>query len=460
MLIGRFKKFLLFGGDAILLYLALTLTLTIRYRQFPIPPNIWDQHLMPFTILFAVFLLIFYINGLYDIAASSNDIQFYNKLLRNLLIGIGLGAAYFYFLTDRLFDIKPRAVFFIFAALTLVLFFAWRYFYNMLVQRPAILRNVLIIGMKDEARELVEEIIKKPQLGYKIAAIIHDGYQEQYKFGNVAMYDSSINIATLLKTHNIAVVVTSLNPHTTPGLVKHLYESLALKLQFFDLPTFYEKLTGKIPVTTIGHIWFLENLAESEKTIYEIFKRLLDIAASILILTITLPFMPFIALGIKIDSKGPVFFRQHRVGALSKKFLAIKFRSMITGAEAQGQPQWAKKDDPRITRMGKFLRKTRLDEVPQLLNVLRGEMSLIGPRPERPEFVQELERIIPFYNERHLVKPGLTGWAQINFGYGASPQDALKKLQYDLFYIKNRSLPLDIGILLKTLNIIMTGRGR
>ncbi len=274
------------------------------------------------------------------------------------------------------------------------------------------------------------------------------------------MFDSKADIKQILREHDITTVLTALDPRSNPTLVKHLYESLALKLQFFDLPTFYEKLTGKIPVTTIGHIWFLENLAESEKAIYELGKRIFDMVFSTVILVLSLPFIPLIALLIKLDTKGPVFFRQIRVGLLGKPFEAVKFRSMIEGAEKNGEAQWASKNDPRVTKIGRFLRKTRIDEIPQLLNVFRGEMSLIGPRPERPEFVAKLLELIPFYNERHLVKPGLTGWAQISFQYGSSTGDALKKLQYDLFYIKNRSLPLDIGIVLKTINIILSGKGQ
>lgn len=450
---------MLLGGDLLLLYLALYLTLLLRYRAVP-TEDIWDQHFLPFTLLFLVWLLVFYINGLYDIATSKNDVEFYNKILRNLLINYGIAAAYFYLLTDRVFDIKPQIVFFIFIGLSLILYSLWRYLYNELVQRPTLLKNVLVIGMKDEAKELIEEITRKPQLGYRITAIIHDRFGAEYNFPDVRMLESSVDLKQVLRQYNISTVVTSLNPHSNPELVQNLYESLALKLQFFDLPTFYEKLTGKIPVTTIGHIWFLENLAESEKTLYEMLKRLFDIVFSLTGLILSLPLVPLISVLIKFDSPGPILFRQVRVGILGKTFQAIKFRSMIVGAEREGEPQWAQRDDPRVTRIGKFLRKTRLDEIPQLLNVLRGEMSIIGPRPERPEFVSHLQALIPFYNERHLVKPGLTGWAQINFQYGASTGDALKKLQYDLFYIKNRSIPLDIGILLKTINIILTGRGQ
>ena len=344
-------------------------------------------------------------------------------------------------------------------AVSSVLFVLWRYIYNGSVQSAAFRKNILVIGMKDEARELIEEIIKKPQLGYRVTSIIHSKGRTAGEFPGVKMHDKSVDIKQLLKAENISTIVTALDPRSDPELIRDLFESLTLKIQFFDLATFYEKLTGKIPVTHIGHIWFLENLAESEKGAYENLKRGFEIVASLLMLLIFLPLLPLFALLIKLDSRGPVFFRQNRVGLLGREFSAIKFRSMIHGAEKEGEARWAIKSDPRVTRIGRIMRATRLDEIPQFLNVLRGDMSLIGPRPERPELVSDLSRDIPFYNERHLVKPGITGWAQINFQYGASTGDAFKKLQYDLFYIKNRSIPLDLGIALKTINIMLSGKG-
>ena len=459
MLQNRLKNIILVGGDIVLLYLALLATLVIRYQQLP-SELIWNQHFLPFSILFIVWVVVFFINGMYDIATSNNDISFYNRIVTNLVINFGLAAAYFYLLTDKLFDIKPQLVYFIFIGLVAVTFPLWRYWYNTFVQRPNLLRNVLVVGMNDEAKELIKEIIKKPQLGYKIKAIIHAGLRKTTDFPGVEIIKNTKDIQQLISKNKISTVISVMDPHTNPEVVQQLFQTLIMKIHFFDLPTFYEKLTGKIPVTNIGHIWFLENLAESELGVYEFVKRTTEIVVSVLGLVVTLPFIPLIALIIKLDSKGPVFFTQTRTGFLGKSFRAIKFRSMVVDAEEEGGPQWAQKNDPRVTRVGRFIRNSRIDEIPQLLNVLRGEMSLIGPRPERPEFVRGLQKIIPFYNERHLVKPGLTGWAQINYQYGSNAADALKKLQYDLFYIKNRSLPLDIGIALKTLNIIVSGRGQ
>lgn len=237
------------------------------------------------------------------------------------------------------------------------------------------------------------------------------------------------------------------------------FEALPLKISIVEFFDFYESITGKIPVSLIGEIWFLENLAELRKNIYDAIKRGVDMLVGFFFGIIFVLLFPFVALLIKIDTTGPIFYRQKRSGEGGTIFEIIKFRSMVANAEINGA-QWADEDDPRVTRIGAFLRKTRLDELPQILAVLRGDMSFVGPRPERPEFVEVLKEKIPFYAMRHLVKPGLTGWAQINFPYGASVEDAMEKLQYDLFYIKNRSFVLDTGILFKTVLIILTQNGR
>lgn len=458
-MLNRYKKILLFFGDLLVLFLALYLTLVLRNRDLP-TPEIWELHFWPFLLLFGVWILVFYITGLLEISATKNDFAFYNKILRNLLINYIVGAAYFYFLTDKLFDIKPRGTYFLFIAINTLIFSLWRYGFNSLVGRPRFLKNVLLIGLNDEAQELISEIIRKPQLGYRIAGILYENQLFRPVLPGVEIYDITANLKKIMKEKKINTIVTCQDPRQSPELLRKLFESLSLRLQFFDLPTFYETLTGKIPITTIGHIWFLENLNEGEKGFYEALKRFLDVIFATVVLLITLPFFPMIALLIKLDSQGTVFFRQLRIGYLGKPFEAIKFRSMVLGAEKNGEALWAQKNDSRVTRFGKFMRRMRIDEFPQFLNVFKGEMTVVGPRPERPEFVRNLQRDIPFYSERHLVKPGLTGWAQINFQYGASLRDAFKKLQYDLFYIKNRSLPLDIGIILKTINIILSGKGQ
>jgi sugar transferase (PEP-CTERM system associated) len=227
-----------------------------------------------------------------------------------------------------------------------------------------------------------------------------------------------------------------------------------------DWPTFYEKATGKILVTAVRPSWliFSDGFVKTPRT--EIIKRLFDVTASLVGILLSLPLMALAAVAIKLESSGPVLYRQPRLGQNGCVFILNKFRSMRQDAEKETGPVWATQQDNRITRVGGFLRRTRLDELPQLFNVLFGHMSFIGPRPERPEFVSELQKQIPYYIERLAVKPGITGWAQVRYRYGSSVEDAVEKLQYDLYYIKNLSLFLDLLIVLNTVQVVLFARGR
>ncbi|MDP2918113.1 MAG: exopolysaccharide biosynthesis polyprenyl glycosylphosphotransferase, partial [bacterium] len=313
------------------------------------------------------------------------------------------------------------------------------------------LSNLIIIGANPATLSLAQEINAKPHHGFRVAAVFEEAetlleaeLKQTAATNNIQIISGAANLFDFVIVQYISLVVSAVDLRGQPQILGTLYRCLPLKTTFLDLPTFWEKFTNKIPVTTIGQIWFLENIKENEKTLYEFGKRIFDIFVALVILIISLPFLPLLYAIVKLNSHGPFLFRQIRTGKNGHRFLAIKIRTMHKNAEING-PQWAQKNDPRVTRSGKFMRKTRLDEIPQLINILRGEMSFIGPRPERPEFVEKLSLNIPFYNQRNLIKPGLTGWAQINFPYGASEADALEKLQYDLYYIKNRSFVLDLS---------------
>jgi sugar transferase (PEP-CTERM system associated) len=230
-------------------------------------------------------------------------------------------------------------------------------------------------------------------------------------------------------------------------------------IEVVDAPSFYEEMTGKLLLEAMRPSWLIFCDGFRVTPFRRMYKRAFDIGTVLIGLVLSLPFLPFIAVAIALDSEGPIFFRQTRVGEGEQPFELIKFRTMRKDAENGTGAVWAQKDDARVTRVGKFLRKARLDEFPQLWNVLRGDMSLIGPRPERPEFVNKLKMIIPYYSERHVVKPGITGWAQIKYPYGASVLDAIEKLQFDLFYIKNMTPLLDLLIVVETIKVMLFGRG-
>ena len=242
--------------------------------------------------------------------------------------------------------------------------------------------------------------------------------------------------------------------------LKDLLDCKALGVQIMDLLSFYEREQGLIYLDGLTLSWVLFSDGFDFSGMRSVIKRVVDIVASLGLLTVAWPFMLLTALAIMLESgvKAPIFYRQIRVGEQSKNFGVMKFRSMRTDAEKNGA-QWAQKDDDRITRVGRFIRKCRIDELPQIFNVLKGDMSFVGPRPERPEFVEGFEERIPFYAERHRIKPGITGWAQLCYPYGANEQDTINKLEYDLYYVKNSSLFLDISIILGTVEVILWGRG-
>lgn len=439
------------AGDIAALYLALFLTLLIRYGGGW--QNNWHSHFLPFSLIFFFSLTIFYILGLYDLSLARNNLYFFTVLTKALIISAVLAILFFYFIPY--FGIAPKTNLLISFGVFAVLFFLWRQLYNRFVKSPGLMNNVLVLGQNEETKELVRHVKDNPQLGYRIKKIVNT---EDVKI----LHDL---IETIIQEKIQTVVITA-DPHEDKNLARNLYQCIPLKITVADMPLFYEKITGKIPVSSIGEMWFLQNLMNSHKIFFEGAKRSADIFFTLIIGLATLALTPFIALLIKIDSAGPVFIRQKRVGIDNKIFRIAKFRSMLAlapdGSAEKNGAQWSNEKDSRITRVGKWLRKTRLDELPQIWNVLKGEMSFVGPRPERPEFAfsNELLAQIPFYQVRHSIKPGLTGWAQIKYPYGASVEDTLQKLQYDLYYIKNRSAALDLAITLKTIKIILAGGGR
>ena len=310
--------------------------------------------------------------------------------------------------------------------------------------------RVVFVGENDYTEDLLESVKKDGQYVFVMS------------LNNTDMKALGKEILELYNTKKFDVLVDFTDkllrdPKLTDKLLQYKLEGL----QYYNYLEFYETYENKLPISHLSPKWFLEN------TGFEIYhnnfnlkaKRLLDLLFALLIGIFAAPVIVLAAIIVKLESKGPVFFIQERIGEGNKKFNIVKFRSMTTDAEKDG-PQWASKNDNRVTKFGKIMRATRIDELPQLWNVLRGEMSFVGPRPEREFFIQQLEKEIPYYNLRHTVKPGLTGWAQVMYPYGASVEDAYRKLQYDLYYIKHHSIPFDVKVLLKTVTIVIFGKGR
>ena len=436
------KKFLIFLSDIVILYVSLVLTLLIRY-----PNNFQEQyqlHLYPFSLIFISWLLVFYIANLYEPKLLRNNIHFYSALLQTIIVVAVISVLFFYLIP--LYGITPKTNLLIFVAIFTGLEFASRSIFNNILQK-SFKKSILIIGTNNQSLELDLFIKENPQLGYEIKSVI-DVFSDKLK-----------DIGRTIQEEKIDTIILSPEAYQAPEIINIFYKSLEHKVGFMNLASFYERLTGMVPLGAINQIWFLENLNEGNKRAYEIVKRSSDLVFAIILGLISLPFYPFIVLAVKATSEGPVFYKQKRMGQAGKIFEIIKFRTMDKDAEKNTGAVWASQDDPRITKVGGFMRKTRIDELPQLWNILKGQMAFIGPRAERPEFSNSLKDI-PFYEERYLIKPGLSGWAQINFRYGSSVADAAEKLKYDLYYIKNRSLILDLGIALKTIRIMFQRSGK
>ncbi|MBI3546666.1 MAG: TIGR03013 family PEP-CTERM/XrtA system glycosyltransferase [Gammaproteobacteria bacterium] len=274
------------------------------------------------------------------------------------------------------------------------------------------------------------------------------------------VFHDQTSILAVAKKYRIDEIVVGVRERRNGGLpADQLLECKLAGVEILDLPSFFERETGQIQLESLNPSWMIFSDGFTRGSLKDMSKRMFDIGASSILLLLTLPVMLITALLIKLESRGPIFYRQERVGEYGRSFGVLKFRSMRTDAERDGVPQWAKKHDNRVTRVGRVIRKLRIDELPQVFNVFRGDMSFVGPRPERPFFVKELTAQIPYYPSRHTVKPGITGWAQICYPYGATVEDAVQKLQYDLYYVKNHTLFLDLIILFQTAQVVIFGQG-
>jgi sugar transferase (PEP-CTERM system associated) len=337
--------------------------------------------------------------------------------------------------------------------LVTVALFGWRMMYAWLVQQPYLRERVYVLGMGERAQRLVNGLRSRTELGVEVI-----GWSGNVE-GAITREAIAAHLMELMQSHRVHRVIVGMSDRrgTLPVL-----EMLQLRLngiKIEEATSWLEKISGRIEVDNLYPSWLIFADGFRFSASFLVLRRICAILASGFILLVVLPIIPFVILAIKLDSRGPVLYRQKRVGLGSKAFYCYKFRTMRQDAEADTGATWALDDDPRITRIGKFLRTSRLDEIPQLWCVLKGDMSFVGPRPERPEFVEMLAREIPFYEVRNAVRPGITGWAQVRYKYGNTVEDSKEKLQYDLYYIKNMSLGLDLMIMFQTIKIVLLGRG-
>jgi len=329
-------------------------------------------------------------------------------------------------------------------------------------RRRRIVRPALVVGAGWAARAVIDTALREPETRVAVHGVIDDDpAQRNFRHKGVPVVGTAAALREEAERCGARIVITAGAPAGDPALTTALLDLKMRGVEVVDMPSFCERATGQIPIHHVEDSWFVAagGFELLHHPVMQRVKRGCDVVASLAGLLLSFPLMVVIALLVKLDSRGPVFFRQERTGQGEKPFRVVKFRTMRADAESATGPVWASVRDYRVTRVGRVLRLTRLDELPQFINVLRGEMSFVGPRPERPFFVEKLKREIPHYALRFAVKPGLTGWAQVRYRYGASVEDAIEKLKYDLYYIKNMSLGLDLLIALMTLKVVLFARG-
>jgi sugar transferase (PEP-CTERM system associated) len=400
----------------------------------------------------------FYFADLYDSRAYADR----RELLVGLVQGLGLTSlvlAVLYFWFPAL--IIGRGVFLTSAGLVLVFLGGTRLLFEWLSLRPGAVERLLLVGTGGPVVTLARELFdRRVELGVEIVGFVDpDETKVGMKMFNPGVIGTIDDIPAIARNHGVNRVVVSLSDARGKLPMNKLLNMKLAGVQFDHLASVYEEYTGKIAVENLRPSWLIFSAGFQKSRLLRAAKRAIDIAGALAGLVLGLPLMVAIAIALKLTSRGHVLYHQKRVGEHGRVFTVHKFRSMRMDAEAETGAIWARQNDDRITRVGHFLRRTRLDELPQFWNILIGEMSLVGPRPERPEFVEELTAQLPFYGERHTVRPGLTGWAQVRYTYGASVEDALEKLQYDLFYVKNHTLTLDFLIILNTIKTVILRRG-
>lgn len=424
----------------------------------------WDilvyEHGLAKTLLVAgVAQACLYYADLYNLRLVSDRRELFIRIIQALgAASFILAALYFWFPVL----VIGRGVFAITAVLVVTLVVAWRLLFDWLGPHVGPRERLLLVGTNPAAVALAEELYsRRRELGVDIVGFIDpDPARVGAPVLNPGVVGTIEDIPAIVRVRDVDRVVVSLVDARGKLPMDKLLEMKLDGVAFDHLASVYEEYTGKIAVENLRPSWLIFSSGFRKSRLLAASKRTLDIVASALLFVVTLPLMAIVALAVRLTSTGAVLYHQNRVGLQGTIFTVHKFRTMRENAEALTGPVWASKSgDPRVTPIGRLLRRTRLDELPQLWNVIKGDMSFVGPRPERPEFVSELTNQIPYYGQRHTVRPGITGWAQVRYTYGASVEDALHKLQYDLFYIKNLSIALDLFIIFETIKTVLLRRG-
>jgi exopolysaccharide biosynthesis polyprenyl glycosylphosphotransferase len=446
-------KVLLLLGDALCYLLSVVIALLL-YPLMTAPWRFVVEHQLAFLSIGAIYFLLLFIGDLYNYLKDYRQIMNLVHVLIFSWIGTLTVVVIFYFPSKVGYIGRSLLVFQ--AVSFSILVASWRFAFSAVALPQRMEKRILIVGAGKAGRYLLEAIRGRPGCGFSPVGFVDDDPQ---KIGTIVdglpVLGDSSSLPALIQEHHIPLMVTAITRERSARLTESLIKASWIDCQLIDMPTIYEFLTGTLPTEHISDNWIFEWNVNSSKIYYLRLKRLIDLTLAVVFLILTSPLILFTVLLIKSEGCGPLFFLQERVGQNAKVFNIIKFRTMIDGAENCG-PRWTASNDPRITKVGRIIRKLRLDELPQLINILKGEMSFIGPRPLA--HCSSMESI-PYYNYRILVKPGITGWAQVMFPDGLTVDSTPEKVKYDLYYIKNIGFLLDLAILLKTIRIVAFGRG-
>ena len=462
--IGERRALLLFG-DFVMGLISLVIALvywgsTVRFIAF-------DQEFLrtrvPFWFYFLPIIWLIFLIELYDIHRAGDWKRTVRSIAFAALIGLVLYAALYFYYVDPPTSLLPRRGVAAFILAVSVLTLLWRGIYIRIFTAPQFMRRVLLVG-GGKTGEIMLQIVNdlRPQ-PFFLAGIVDDDPQKNgIEIEGMKVIGTSEHLLEVIDEYRVSDIIVAISGEMRGSMFQALLDAQEHGVEISRMPVVYEELLDRVPIRLLEADWILRSFVDQARVngFFELAKRMVDIAAGLVGSFINLLILPFIGIAIFIDDGLPIFYSQIRSGRGGQPYKIFKFRTMRRDAEADGRPQWAKEDDKRATRVGLLLRKTHIDEIPQFLNVLRGDMSLVGPRAERPELVEHFQKHVPFYRARHLVKPGITGWAQINYGYASTIDETITKLEYDLYYIKHRSLIMDMIIFLRTPSTILGLRGR
>lgn len=436
---SQFYVLLLLAGDILIFILSLIFALYIR-NNFNFTHEIWEPHRVPFMILGAVWILLLLAGDFYNPRRTFSTLAAFGNLTFVWIIWLFLSFAIFYL--SPYFEVTPKMTLAIDAGVLYFSFAFWRWFFYKIFSRGAV--KFAMFGYNAQIEEFLSELSSKKTRAFECALLIKD-------VENLNINDISREVFINKDIDYVVTAEDHINATWADFFFRELFP-LNIKIERFN--NFFEEILQKVPVQNIGSLWFLENLDGAAHFFYDSVKRGFDIVVALILAVPAIFISIIVIIALAIEGKTKIFYIQNRMKRAGGIFRMYKFTSMRPDAEKDG-PKWAKtKGDERVTKVGRVIRRLHFDELPQLINIIKGDMSFIGPRPERPEFVESLRKEIPFYYQRFLVKPGLSGWAQLNYPYGETVEDALKKLQYDLYYIKHRSMLLDLEILLRSFRLV------